>query len=82
MANASGSYGKAISEHTIGMILALNKNFKTYFNNMNNHLWQEVKNGKELYHSTVIIVGLGDLGYEIAKRLKAFDCKVIGLKEH
>ena len=80
LANASGSYGKAISEHTIGMILALNKNFKTYFNNMNNHLWQEVKNGKELYHSTVIIVGLGDLGYEIAKRLKAFDCKVIGLK--
>ena len=73
LANASGSYGKAISEHTIGMILALNKNFKTYFNNMNNHL-------KELYHSTVIIVGLGDLGYEIAKRLKAFDCKVIGLK--
>ena len=27
LANASGSYGKAIAEHTIGMMLALNKNF-------------------------------------------------------
>lgn len=80
LANASGSYGKAISEHTIGMMLALNKNFKTYFKNMDNHLWQEVKTGKEIYHSTVIIVGLGDLGYQLAKRLKAFDCKIIGVK--
>lgn len=80
LCNASGSYGKAIAEHTIGMILAINKNFKTYFNNMHDHLWQGVSGGKEIFHSTVIIVGLGDLGYELAKRLKAFDCKIIGLK--
>lgn len=80
LANASGSYGKAIAEHTIGMILTLNKHFKTYINNMNEHVWQSIPGGKEIYHSTVIIVGLGDLGYEIAKRLKAFDCKIIGLK--
>lgn len=29
LANASGSYGKAIAEHTIGMMLALNKILKT-----------------------------------------------------
>ena len=27
-------------------------------------------------HSTVVIVGLGDIGYELAKRLKAFDCHI------
>lgn len=80
LTNASGTYGKAIAEHTIGMILALNKNFIPYINNMQKHLWQSVSTGKELYHSTVIIVGLGDLGYEIAKRLKAFECHVIGVK--
>lgn len=82
LANASGNYGKAIAEHTIGMILALNKNFKIYFKHMQDHLWQEETGGKEIYHSTVIIVGLGDLGYELAKRLKAFNCKIIGLKRH
>lgn len=80
LANASGSYGKAIAEHTIGMMLALNKNFKYYINNMNNHSWKPMPGGKEIFHSTVIIVGLGDIGYELAKRLKAFDCTIIGIK--
>lgn len=80
LTNASGTYGKAIAEHTIGMILALNKNIKTYVKQMNEHLWRVVPTGKEIYHSHVVIVGLGDLGYEIAKRLKAFDCYIIGVK--
>lgn len=80
LTNASGTYGKAIAEHTIGMILALNKNFKTYVHHMDQQLWQSVSSGKEIYQSTVVIVGLGDLGYELAKRIKAFDCKIIGVK--
>ena len=62
------------------MMLALNKNFKNYINNMHEHSWKSYRGGKEIYHSTVIIVGLGDLGYELAKRLKAFECKTIGIK--
>lgn len=81
LANASGTYGKAIAEHTIGMILSLNKNLKTYCHHMDQHLWKTIKSGKELYHSTVVIVGMGDLGYELAKRLKAFDCKIIGIRK-
>lgn len=80
LTNASGTYGKAIAEHTIGMILSLNKNLKTYAYHMNEHLWKDVSMGKELYQSTVLIVGLGDLGYEIAKRLKAFECHIIAVK--
>lgn len=80
LANASGTYGKAISEHVIGMILTLNKNLKQYIHHMDQHRWEVIPTGKEIYHSTVVIVGLGDLGYEIAKRLKAFDCHIIGIK--
>lgn len=80
LANASGTYGVAIAEHTIGMILALNKNFKTYIQHMQNGIWQADTIGKELYRQTVVIVGLGDLGYTIAKRLKAFDCYNIGVR--
>lgn len=80
LANASGSYGKAIAEHTIGMMLALNKNFKYYIKNMEQGHWQSHPSGKEIYHSTVMIVGLGDLGYQLAARLKAFDCHIIGVK--
>ncbi len=80
LTNASGTYGKAIAEHTIGMILTLNKNIKTYVHHMDQHLWQGVSTGKELYQSIVMIVGLGDLGYELAKRLKAFECHIIAVK--
>ena len=80
LANASGSYGIAIAEHMIGMILATNKNFRTFYKNMDNHLWENAKGGKEIYGTTVLIVGLGDLGYEIAKRLKSFNTHIIGVK--
>ncbi|MCD7809959.1 MAG: D-2-hydroxyacid dehydrogenase [Erysipelotrichaceae bacterium] len=80
LTNASGTYGKAIAEHIIGMMLTINKNFMGYMKNQNNHQWQMIQGGKEIYHSTVLIVGLGDLGYETAKRLKAFDCYIIGVK--
>lgn len=80
LANASGSYGIAIAEHMIGMLLAMIKNFKVFYHNMDEHKWENAKGGKELYNNTVLIVGLGDLGYEIAKRLKVFNTHIIGIK--
>lgn len=80
LTNASGSYGKAIAEHTLGMILMMNKNLKTFVKHMRDHQWQNVPGGKEIYGSTVVVVGLGDLGYELAKRMKAFGCHIIGVK--
>ena len=80
LSNASGSYGKAIAEHTIGMIFAMNKNFKTFFKNMQEHKWQNAPGGKELYGSHVLMIGLGDLGYETAKRLKVFGCTIHAVK--
>lgn len=63
------------------MMLTLNKNFKTYMKQMDTHVWQKKLGGKELLHSTVLIVGLGDIGYALAKRLKAFECTIIGIKK-
>lgn len=80
LTNASGIYGNAIAEQIIGMMITLNKNMKSYIQQMNEHFWCPLKSGKEIYHSTVLIVGYGDIGYETAKRLKAFDCQIIAVK--
>ena len=80
LTNASGSYGIAIAEHIIGTMITFNKNFKTYIKQMDQHLWQPIKTGKEIYHAHVLIVGYGDIGYETAKRLKAFDCHITAIK--
>ena len=50
LANASGSYGVAIAEHTIGMILALNKGFHTFYDNMKNGIWKNNSYDKELFN--------------------------------
>lgn len=80
LVNASGTYGTAISEQVIGMILALTKNLKAYGLQMKQHQWNQIFTGKEIYHSKVCIVGFGDIGYETAKRLKAFDCHITAVK--
>ncbi len=80
LANATGAHSRAMAEHTIGMILAMNKNFQKYFANMQEHGWHNYGGGKEIINSTVMIVGLGDIGYNLARRLKAFDCKIVGVK--
>ena len=80
LCNASGSYGKCIAEYTIAMMISCGKQFKHFINLMNENTWGERIGGKEIFHSRILIVGLGDIGYECAKRLKAFDCTVVGIK--
>ncbi len=80
LTNASGSYGKAIGEQVIGMLIALCKNIKTYSIQMSEHNWNKLGTGKEIYGSRVCIVGYGDIGHQIAKRLKPFGCYITAVK--
>lgn len=80
LANGSGVHSDAMAEHTIGMILSMNKRLLEYRNHQKDHHWDKPKDGKELFHSNVAIIGFGDIGYELAKRLKGFDCHIIGIK--
>lgn len=63
------------------MMITFCKNLKTYALQMKEGNWLPSKQGKEIYHSRVCIVGYGDIGYEIAKRLKAFVVILPLLKE-
>jgi len=80
LTNATGAYGLAISEHMIGMLLQLLKKLHIYRNNQKSHLWHDEGEVKSIYHSKVLIIGLGNIGGEFAKRLKAFGAYTIGVK--
>ena len=77
LATASGAFGEVISEYVIGGILALYRDFPTYFENQKNHVWQ--KNGivETISGKTVLILGVGDIGRTTAKKLKALGAKEI-----
>ena len=77
LTNASGTYGKQISDHVIGSIIAHNHNFFTYKEQMNHSIWQDYIPIMNIYESTILIFGYGDIGKHIAKKAKALDMHVI-----
>lgn len=82
LTNAKGIYSITIAEDVICRILMINRNVKKYLENMKVHEWKPLKQEFELYGATVGIVGVGSIGKEIAKRLQAFNVKVIGYRRH
>ncbi|MFV0497274.1 MAG: D-2-hydroxyacid dehydrogenase [Candidatus Fimivivens sp.] len=80
LANATGSYGLAISEYMIGVLLSLNKKLHLYRDQQRQNLWHNLGEVRSIWNSTVLVIGLGDIGSEFAKRIKAFNAKVIGVR--
>lgn len=77
--NAPGGNTTAAAELTIAMVLnTLRKIPNAYYNLKYEKKWIRKKfMGMELFGKTFGIVGLGNVGSAVAKRVKAFDAKVI-----
>ncbi len=80
LANASGAYGLAISEHMIGCLFELRKKLHLYRINQLSHTWRNEGFVGVIEGSTVLVVGLGDIGSKFGKKMKGLGCKVIGIK--
>ena len=78
--NASGAYGISIAEYVICGILMLMRKMPQYLDNQAKKLWQSAGEIRSIYGSKATVVGLGDLGQNIALRLKALGCFVQGVK--
>lgn len=80
LTNASGAYGLSIGEFMVGLTFALKKNTALYVRNQINHRWHYESGVSTIMGSTVLVIGLGDIGMEYAKRMKALGSHVIGVK--
>jgi len=80
LTNASGVYGPPIAEHILGMILAFNRNIHIYIQQQINKKWQSKKNNKDFFDSTLAIIGLGDIGCNLARRAKQLGANVLAVK--
>lgn len=84
LTNGRGSFGPNISEHVLGLILSFNRGLHLARDQQNQRVWQPRLPipFRELTGSTVGILGFGDIGRHVAKRLAPFDCKVEGFRQH
>lgn len=79
LTNASGAFGRIISEYTMGMILAQYKRLPEYYVNQKRKVWADLGPERSLLHKKVLILGTGNVGGSIAQKLHAFGTHNIGI---
>ena len=80
LTNANGAYGLAISEYMMAVMLSSVKKLPDYMRQQDKQIWNSLGEVKSVYNSTIVVIGLGDIGGEFAKRAKAFGAHLIGIK--
>ncbi|MCF7931437.1 MAG: D-2-hydroxyacid dehydrogenase [Acholeplasmataceae bacterium] len=78
--NAKDVFSIQIAEDVFSKILYFNRHIRKHIDHMTKEEWQYEPVHHEIANSTVGILGTGSIGSEIAKRMKAFDARVIGYK--
>jgi len=74
--NAKGVYSTPISEFVIGRIIEIYKHIRTFNENQRKHIWEKIRDLDELSEKKAMIIGFGDIGKTIARKLQAFDVEI------
>ncbi|MDO4567667.1 MAG: D-2-hydroxyacid dehydrogenase [Clostridia bacterium] len=80
IAVTSGAYGLAISEHMLGMMLMLMKRLHQYRDNQRERLWRDEGDVTSVEDAVVLVVGVGDIGGEFARKCKLLGAYTIGVR--
>ncbi len=81
LTNGQGVKGPAIADHVMGLALMLTKGLtKTYRNNLEGQWRRGVTEGNiELQNKTMLVLGLGGIGREVARRAYGFNMRVLAV---
>ncbi|MEL7568504.1 MAG: NAD(P)-dependent oxidoreductase, partial [Clostridiaceae bacterium] len=77
--NARGVYCIPMAECVVLKILEIYKKSRLFYKNQELHKWEKQRILFELTDKTAAIIGFGNVGLEIAKRLKAFGVNIISV---
>jgi phosphoglycerate dehydrogenase-like enzyme len=88
LTNAGSVHGPVVAEHAIAMLLALAKRLPSAVRYQERRkwameaIWKEQPRPREVRAATVVVVGLGSIGAEVASMAAALKMHVIGVREH
>jgi phosphoglycerate dehydrogenase-like enzyme len=83
LTNAQRVNGPAMAEHTLGLVIALNRGFVQSIENQQTGVWRNSIEDSELHTiagKTMLVCGLGGIGTEVARRADALGMKVIATR--
>ena len=80
VSNTPGKNSIAVAELAMGLLVSLDRKIPDNVKDFNAGVWNKAKYSKAegLFGKTLGIIGVGNIGKEIAKRAQAFGMKVIG----
>ena len=80
VANNGGANRVAVAEHTLMLMLAAHRRMMFYANNVKAGLWKQEQDRKidvfELEGKTLGLIGMGNIGRQVARRAAAFDMEL------
>ena len=80
LTNSSGAYGLVIAEHALAMLLELMKHLQLYCRHQWKQEWISEPAPFVLEGKTVLILGTGNLGTSVARKMKMLGCRTVGVK--
>lgn len=78
--NASGAYGRSVSEHLFAMMWALMKRLNRYAVNQHDHVWHDEGEASSPEGDIALIVGTGDIGSHFAKLAQGVGMTTFGIR--
>lgn len=82
VSNSSGIHAIPIAEHVIGFMLIFTRKFYDTFRKQQRKIWEKNQDLTELKDKTVLVVGLGNIGTEVARLASCFGANVIAVKQN
>jgi phosphoglycerate dehydrogenase-like enzyme len=86
LASAAGVNARAVAEHALALILAVARRLPEARDNQHRKVWRGMigdlaQREDELGGKTLLIVGMGRIGSHLSRLARAFDMKVIGIRQ-
>lgn len=82
LTNNSGAYDVPIAEHVIAMIFAAAKRVPEHLAAQSRHEWQRDVAHTEVRDATLVILGMGSIGGELARLAGGVGMRVIGIRRN
>jgi len=80
LTNASGAYGLSVSEHMLTLTLDLQRRMPRYYRQQAAHTWEMFGPLYSVEGSTILVLGMGDIGGDYARKVKALGASTIGVR--
>ena len=80
LCNVSGAFGTIISEYVLGSVVAFYRALPSYWRDQSAHVWRQRASARTIFGKRVLVLGMGDLGGNVARRMQAFGANVTGVR--